>query len=96
MTDTTPTAGGGASKEGLTMAQFRILKWLDQNEHHFAGWDDDRSKLTLRGKKQITISAADWNEVNLEFIGDDGTRKRVFALNDAGRAALSRAEGRTL
>ena len=90
---------------GLTEAQERALRWIDEKPHHYAGWQTNGSEahgppenwdaIKLRGRLgSIVIKKSDWRAI-CELIdgAPESDDPRMFVLNHAGRSALD-LEGR--
>ena len=85
------TRTGAEPGRGLTEAQRRTLRWIDENPHTKSEWIKDFTVLELSGETgSIRIPQADTKALT-GLIGS-GRRDRIHDVNAAGRAALQAHE----
>lgn len=72
----------------LSEAQFRALRWIDENPHTKSEWIKNWSVLELSGESgSIRIPEGDVEALGPHITAGKGDR--IFALSRAGRRALS-------
>ena len=72
-----------------------VVRWVENNQHHWAGWSDDWKTLTLRGhgtvktRREMVIPETIWKAAK-DLIGPSADRfdSRMFRAKPAGLALL--------
>ena len=87
----------------FTPGQLKALRWIDENDHsrsrwltkgkdakgHPRNWD----QIEISGdNSMIRIATTDWEAIMDLVMGSAEKQTRLFALTDAGRAAIAKTE----
>lgn len=90
----------------LTPRQIQILRWLDENPSHYAGWTIDGREpkarenhkdwnvMVIKGKNGSIHIALEDNKALHDYITGCPSPDKIYGPSEAGKAALAASASR--